>query len=238
MEPTTITLITTILTGAAGELLGGISTTVLTAATKKLVQKFQKSRLQKDFDAALPKAAAKIEKAYGRQARTLKFLDCLGQHTKRDETQALFNAATKAYLFKNPWSRNYLPELLMKFIQNCGAPLPGYGWPQADEDFADFFRHLEDELAQSSDWRELLNHQRLNEIALAVFNISGDTKQMVKLLEDLVRHAAPPRPDLYALRIKYLSHLKDQFGELDFRGIAQVQNIVKLPLRRVFVPLS
>lgn len=50
MDPATLTLITTILTGAAGELLGGISTTVLTAATKKLLQKFQKSRLQKDFD--------------------------------------------------------------------------------------------------------------------------------------------------------------------------------------------
>jgi ATPase subunit of ABC transporter with duplicated ATPase domains len=35
-----------------------------------------------------------------------------------------------------------------------------------------------------------------------------------------------------------LRHLKNQFEELDFRGIAQVRNLVKLPLRRVFVPLS
>ncbi len=232
--------IATILTGATAELLGGIATTVLTAATKKLVEKFRdpERQLQQDFDAALPGAVAHLKSRYGPHARALQLLDSLGQHADRDEARALFAEATNAYLFKNLWSRNYLPELLMKFTQTCGAPLPGYDWPQADADFAGFFRHLEDELARSADWRELLDHQRLNEIAVAVFNISGDTKQMVKLLKDLVRRAEPPRPDLHALRQKYLEHLKNQFGELDFRGIAQVQNIVKLPLRRVFVPLS
>lgn len=239
MDPATITLLSAILTGAAGELLGGISTQVLTAATKTLVEKFRrrKDQLQKDFDNALPLAIKSLIAQYP-QARALMFLDCLGQHAQREETKTLFAEATNAYLFKNPWSRNYLPELLTKFTQNCGAPLPGYDWPQADADFADFFRQLENELAKNADWRELLNHHRLREITIAVFNISGDTKQMVKLLEDLVRRAEPPRPDLRALRQKYLQHLKDQFAELDFRGIAQVQNIVKLPLRRVFVPLS
>jgi hypothetical protein len=238
MDPATITLVTTILTGAAGELLGGISATALTAATKKLVQKFQKSRLQKDFDGALPKAAAKIEKTYGRQARVLLFLDCLGRHAEHKETHMLFTEATNAYLFKNLWSRHHLPELLLKFSQTCGPVLPGYDWPQADEDFAEFFRRLEDELATSPDWRELLNHHRLNEIALAAFNISGDTKQIAEHLKELVRQSARPRPDLQALRETYLRHLKNQFEELDFRGIAQVRNLVKLPLRRVFVPLS
>jgi len=240
MDPATITLLSAILTGAAGELLGGISTGVLCAATKKLVEKFRrrKNQLQTDFDHALQPAIKSLAKQYGQQARVVKFLDCLGQYAQRDETKALFAEATNAYLFKNPWSRNYLPALLAKFTQNCGAPLPGYDWPQAHEDFADFFRHLEEELGRNADWRDLLNHRRLNEIAVAVFNISGDTKQVVKLLEDLVRRGEPPRPDLHALRQQYLQHLKDQFGELDFRGIAQVQNIVKLPLRRVFVPLS
>lgn len=200
MDPATITLVTTILTGAAGELLGGISATALTAATKKLVQKFQKSRLEKDFNGALPKAAAKIEKTYGRQARVLLFLDCLGRHAEHKETHTLFTEATNAYLFKNLWSRHHLPELLLKFSQTCGPVLPGYDWPQADEDFAEFFRRLEDELATSPDWRELLNHHRLNEIALAAFNISGDTKQIAEHLKELVRQSARPRPDLQALR--------------------------------------
>ncbi|MDZ7305033.1 MAG: SUMF1/EgtB/PvdO family nonheme iron enzyme [candidate division KSB1 bacterium] len=240
MDQATITLITALLTGAAAELLGGLSVEVLSTATKALVQKFRnrKSQLQKDFDNALKPAVARIEKQYGGQARILKFLGHLDQHAQREETQALLTEATKAYLFKNLWSRNYLPELFGEFSRSCGTPLDGYGWPQADEDLADFFRHLEDELARSPDWRELLDHQRLKEITSAVFNISGDTKQMVKLLEDLVRRAEPPRPNLRALRQKYLEHLKNQFGELDFRGIAQVQNIIKLPLRRVFVPLS
>ncbi len=111
MEPTTIA---TILTGAAGELLGGISTNVLSAATQKLVQKFKnrQSQLQKDFEQALPPAVARIEKQYGRQARILKFWDCLGQHAKRDETRALFTE----YPFKLQNSPLLLAALFLKLI--------------------------------------------------------------------------------------------------------------------------
>lgn len=148
MDPLTITAI---LTGAISELLGSTATKALTGATKKIVQEFQnrKPQLQIDLEKALPRAVARIKKEYGRQARVLQFLDFIGRHAKCDEARELFNEATNAYLFQNFWSRNHLPALLDKFMQNCVTSLSGYGWPQADEDFAEFFRQLELDLKQS-----------------------------------------------------------------------------------------
>jgi formylglycine-generating enzyme required for sulfatase activity len=240
MDPKTITAIASVLAAAVPEIIGGVTTEVLSGATKALLKKFRErqSQQEKEFAAAVPRAITKIERAFGHNARVFVFLQALAAHQKNEITRQLLREATNAYLFQNLWSRNHLPELLLKFTQNCGLPLSGYGWPQADEDFTEFFRQLEPELTQSRDWRELLDHQRLKEISLAAFNISGDTAQMVKHLESLVRGLIQPPPNIYALRHTYLAHLKNQFGELDFRGIAQVQNIVKLPLRRIFVPLS
>ena len=240
MDPATISAIAAILTGATAELLGGVTVHVLIGATKKIVQKFQgrKDLLSEDFNKTLPQAVASLEKQFGKNTRLLKFLDSIGRHSERDEARELFAAATDAYLFQNLWSRNYLPNLFSKFVENCGLSLTGYGWQQADEDFTEFFRHLERELVQSPDWRELLNHQHLKEISVAAFNISADTKQIVQHLESLVHRLAAPPPDISSLQAAYLSHLKNHFSEIDFRGIAQVQNIVKLPLRKIFVPLS
>ena len=238
---TVAAVIADILKGAIAELLGGIATELLSEPTKALLQKFKllQSQPQKDFDEALSRVMANIEKQYGQQARAVLFFDAIGQNAQRRETKELFAAATNAYLFQNIWSRHHLPELLSKFTQACGGALPNYDWPQADTDLADFFRRLEAELMHSSsDWRDLFSHYRLREISLAAFNISGDTAQMVKHLEALAARLAPPPPDLHGLRQIYLNHLKNRFGELDFRGIAQVKNIVKLPLRRIFVPLS
>jgi formylglycine-generating enzyme required for sulfatase activity len=48
---------------------------------------------------------------------------------------------------------------------------------------------------------------------------------------------APP-PDLDALYRQYCAFLSKSFGTLDFRGIAQVQNVVRLRLEEVYVPLN
>lgn len=226
-----MTSIVALLKAAVPELLGGIATEFLTSTTKKLVQKFQnqKSRQQKDFDAALPRVLAGLEVQYGHHARMVQLLDAIGQNAKRSETREFFSAAMQAYLFQNIWRRHDLPELLAKFTQARNVSLPEYGWPQADVDLAEFFRRLETELVQSSrEWRELFDHQRLEEIALAAFNIAGDTKQMVQLLQKLVRQSAAPPPDISALRRIYLEHLKHRFSALDFRGTSQVKNIVKM----------
>lgn len=240
MDPTTIATIAAILTGAAGELIGGVAAHVLIGGTKKVVQKFQKRKdqLGADFNKALPAAIAKLEQQSGKDSRVLKFLDSIGRYSDRDEARELFAAATEAYLFQDLWSRNYVPHLFSKFVESCGTPVTDYGWQQADEDFVEFFRRLEWELARNPEWRELLNRQYLRDISAAAFGISADTKQMVQHLESLVRGLAPPPPDISSLRTAYLNHLKNHFGEIDFRGIAQVQNIVKLPLRDIFVPLS
>ncbi|MFQ5604954.1 MAG: SUMF1/EgtB/PvdO family nonheme iron enzyme [bacterium] len=240
MDPATVTAIIAILSGAASGLLSSIATKALVGTTKGIVHKFQqrKDLLTRDFEKALPRVIASIEKDYGKNARVLLLLDAIGKSAKSADAQELLREAADAYLLQNPWSRNHLPVLLTKMKVNVTKELSDYGWIQVDEDLADFFRRLESELVKSSEWRDLLNHRRLKEIALAAFNISGNTAQMVKHLETLVRELAPAPKDITNLRSSYLKHLKNQFGELDFRGIAQVQNIVKLPLARVFVPLS
>lgn len=234
-------ILSTIVIEAVFELLGSVTTAALTNATKKLLQKLRtsKGQLQEDFNQALSVTMSRLEKEYDAHVRLFQFLNCIGQHYTSPEAHELFTEATSAYLFRNYWSRNHLPELLDRFAQNCTLPSSDYRWQQADEDFAEFFRHLEMELAQSGqDWRELLSYQRLREISSATFNLSSDTSQIVKHLEVLVAALAPPPPNINTLRNIYLNHLLNRFGEIDFRGIAQVKNIVKLPLRNIFIPLS
>lgn len=227
MDPATLTAIVSILSGATASLLGGVGSHVLIASTKKIVERFKKrqDRLSKDFNKALPKAIGNIEKQYGKNARVLKFLNDIGQNEGRPEARELFSAATNAYLFKNLWSRNHLPELLARFSQNCGLTVTGYGWRQADEDFAKFFRQLETELVQITDWRELLSYQRLQEIALASFKISGDTGKIVKHLETLVRGLVPPPEEIHVLRDAYLNHLKNQLMNSIFGGLHRYRTL-------------
>lgn len=47
-----------------------------------------------------------------------------------------------------------------------------------------------------------------------------------------------PAPDLDALYRRYRTFLSETFGTLDFRGILQMQNVMRLPLDEVYIPLN
>lgn len=51
------------------------------------------------------------------------------------------------------------------------------------------------------------------------------------------REALPPPPDLLRLYHRYQSFILETFGALDFRGILQMKNVVRLRLEDVYIPL-
>ncbi len=73
----------------------------------------------------------------------------------------------------------------------------------------------------------------------AITASEGSTISNARIQQTIVVHhgAAPPPPDLHRLYQHYQSFILETFGALDFRGILQMKNVVRLRLEDVYIPL-
>lgn len=198
--------------------------------TKKLLSTILRGENIKAVEECIERAEQLLLQEYGADQSAKIVMDALRRgHAKTAEAH-FWQSAAKAYISLDR-SEPELANLARDYAQVVGipaiitgeAPPPRVALTVLDR----FFYHLRSVLLSRPELADLRQYEQLLK-----------DSERNQLLSEILDQLTPTLPDYPAIYQAYADFILGEYKLLDFRGILRLQDILRLPLEEVYVPLS